>query len=97
MLTRGLMRDIDLFIFDEPSVGIDVGAKAEIYGLLKDLVEAGAAVLLISSDLAEVLHLSHRAYVMHEGRLVAELAGERLSEANLLSCFFGTAMPSVPA
>jgi ribose transport system ATP-binding protein len=97
MLTRGLMRDIDLFIFDEPSVGIDVGAKAEIYGLLKDLVEAGAAVLLISSDLAEVLHLSHRAYVMHEGRLVAELAGERLSEANLLSCFFGTALPSVPA
>jgi ribose transport system ATP-binding protein len=97
MLTRGLMRDIDLFIFDEPSVGIDVGAKAEIYGLLKDLVEAGAAVLLISSDLAEVLHLSNRAYVMHEGRLVAELEGERLSEANLLSCFFGTALPAISA
>lgn len=51
MLARGLMRDIRVFLFDEPTVGIDVGAMGEIYELLRDLTEAGAAVLLASSEL----------------------------------------------
>ncbi|MER8829536.1 sugar ABC transporter ATP-binding protein [Mesorhizobium sp. M0938] len=89
MLARGLMRDISVFLFDEPTVGIDVGAKGEIYELLRDLTEAGAAVLLASSELPEILNLSNRIYVMHEGEVVAELEGARRTEAEVLAGFFG--------
>jgi ribose transport system ATP-binding protein len=88
VLGRGLTRDVQVFIFDEPTTGVDVGAKVEIYGFIKDLCEAGAAVLLISSDLPELLHLSHRAYVMHRGEVRAELAGAALSEEAVLANFF---------
>jgi ribose transport system ATP-binding protein len=92
MLTRGLVRPTDVFLFDEPTVGIDVGAKAEVYALMRDLTEAGAAVLLVSSDLPEILHLSHRIYVMHQGVIVRELAGAERTEEAILSCFFGSAL-----
>ena len=88
MLARGLTRDIRIFLFDEPTVGIDVGAKTEIYELLKALTEIGAAVLLISSELPEVLKLSHRAYVIHLGRVVSELTGDEITEEAVLSSFF---------
>jgi ribose transport system ATP-binding protein len=89
MLARGLMRDIRIYLFDEPTVGIDIGAKAEIYALVRDLTEAGAAVLLSSSELPELLYLANRIYVMHEGAIVEELVGEAKTEAAILSCFFG--------
>ncbi|HEV7254124.1 MAG TPA: sugar ABC transporter ATP-binding protein [Mesorhizobium sp.] len=89
MLARGLMREIQIFLFDEPTVGIDVGAKAEIYQLMRDLAEGGAAILLISSELPEILNLSHRIYVMHEGEIVTHLEGEQRTEAQVLSGFFG--------
>ncbi|KQU85643.1 hypothetical protein ASD00_32140 [Ensifer sp. Root31] len=89
MLARGLTRSVDIFIFDEPTVGIDVGAKSEIYKLIADLVSGGAAVLLISSELAEVVRLSNRAYVMREGRIVSQLSGSRLNEQEALNAFFG--------
>lgn len=90
MLARGLIRPIELFIFDEPTVGIDVGAKAEIYALMRDLVERErAGVLLISSDLPEIIHLSSRMYVMHEGRIVADLQTKDSNEAGILSNYFG--------
>jgi ribose transport system ATP-binding protein len=88
VLGRGLTRDVQVFIFDEPTTGVDVGAKVEIYGFIKDLCEQGAAVLLISSDLPELLHLSHRAYVMHRGEVRAELAGDALTEEAVLANFF---------
>ena len=88
MLARGLTRETDVFLFDEPTVGIDVGAKLEVYELLKALVEAGAAIVLVSSELPEVLHLSNRLYVMHRTKLVAELSGEDINEQAVLSCFF---------
>ena len=56
-----------MFLFDEPTIGIDVGAKIEVYNFMKTLVEAGAAIVLVSSELPEVLHLSNRVYVMHHG------------------------------
>ena len=68
-----LMADLKLFIFDEPTRGIDVGAKSEIYRLMDDLVHQGAAVLMISSDLPEVLGMSDRIYVMSQGRITGEL------------------------
>ena len=88
MLARGLERDVKVYLFDEPTVGIDVGAKAEIYNLIKEMAEGGAAVVVISSELPEVIHLSHRAYVMHRGALVAELVGEDINEATILAHFF---------
>jgi ribose transport system ATP-binding protein len=95
MLARGLMRDIRVYLFDEPTVGIDIGAKAEIYALVRDLTEAGAAVLLSSSELPELLYLANRIYVMHEGAIVDELAGEAKTEAAILSCFFGKKQSAV--
>jgi ribose transport system ATP-binding protein len=91
VLGRGLTRDIDIFIFDEPTTGVDVGAKAEIYGFMKELCERGAAIVLISSDLPEILHLAHRAYVMHRGQLRAELRGSEITEQAVLANFFAPA------
>jgi ribose transport system ATP-binding protein len=88
VLGRGLTRDVKLFIFDEPTTGVDVGAKVEIYGFIKELCERGAAVLLISSDLPELLHLANRAYVMHRGEVRAELMGDQLTEEATLANFF---------
>ena len=73
-----------LFIFDEPTRGIDVGAKSEIFALIEDLVVRGAAVLLISSDLPEIVHVCDRTYVMRAGRISGELARPSLSEEAIL-------------
>lgn len=88
MLGRGLTRDFGVFIFDEPTVGIDVGAKAEVYDMIRKLTEAGAAVLLISSELPEVIGLANRVYVIHRGRVAAELRGADISEEAILRGFF---------
>ncbi len=85
---RGLTRSIKLYIFDEPTVGVDVGTRSAIYYLIKELCESGAAVILISSDLPEILHMSHRVYVMRSGRIAAEIDHSRLTEAVLLQHFF---------
>ncbi len=88
MLARGLTRETSVFLFDEPTVGIDVGAKVEVYELMKQLVEGGAAIVLVSSELPEVLHLSNRVYVMHRAHMVAELSGADIDEQNVLAGFF---------
>jgi ribose transport system ATP-binding protein len=88
MLARGLTREFGVYLFDEPTVGIDVGAKIEVYEFIKSLVEAGGAVVLVSSELPEVLHLSSRLYVMHLGRMVAELTGSEMTEQTVLAHFF---------
>ncbi len=89
LLARGLSRKFDLFIFDEPTVGVDIGAKAEIYQLMHDLAVAGAAILVISSDLEEVVHISHRIYAIHDGRVAADLRGADRTEERVLASFFG--------
>ncbi len=89
MLAKGLTRKPRLFIMDEPTMGVDVGAKTEVYSLMKDLVEqGGAGILLISSDLPEILHLTNRTYVMYRGRVQAELGGAEITEQAVLSHFF---------
>jgi ribose transport system ATP-binding protein len=75
VIAKWLLRDCDILIFDEPTRGIDVGAKAEIYRLLNDLAASGKAIIVISSELPEVLRLSHRIAVMCEGRLTGILPG----------------------
>jgi ABC-type sugar transport system ATPase subunit len=79
VLARWLRTDSDVYIFDEPTRGIDVGAKSEIHAIMRHLVESGKAVLMISSDLPEVLAMSDRVLVMRRGRMIADL--DR-SEAN---------------
>jgi len=88
LIGKALVRDIKLFIFDEPTVGVDVGARMLIYKFIAELCEEGAGVILISSDLPEILNLAHRAYVMHRGVLQAELPKEQLSEQSVFKYFF---------
>ncbi|MCU0901375.1 MAG: sugar ABC transporter ATP-binding protein [Cypionkella sp.] len=75
VIAKWLLRDCDILIFDEPTRGIDVGAKAEIYRLMQGLAAEGKAIIVISSELPEVLRLSHRIAVMCEGRLTGILPG----------------------
>lgn len=81
-------QEIDLYIFDEPTVGVDMGTRAALYLLIKELAEAGKAVVLISSDLPEVLNLSHRMLVFAHGRISADLAGDDMTEERVLKHFF---------
>jgi len=75
VIAKWLLRDCDILIFDEPTRGIDVGAKSEIYKLLEELAEAGKTIIVISSELPEIMRLSHRIAVMCEGRLTGILPG----------------------
>jgi ribose transport system ATP-binding protein len=88
LLAKSLSRPVQVFVFDEPTTGVDVATRAAIYRFIAELCEAGAGVLLISSDLPEVLHLSHRLYVMYRGRVQAEFSGADITEQNVLSYFF---------
>jgi ABC-type sugar transport system ATPase subunit len=86
VLAKWLETDSRVVIFDEPTRGIDVGAKYEIYLLMNRLAEAGKAVIMISSELEEVLGMSDRILVMHEGRIKGELTDvSTASQADILS------------
>ena len=84
MLARWLYADPDVLILDEPTRGIDVGAKYEIYCVINELAAAGKCVLVISSELPEVLGISDRIYVMNEGRFVGELPAEEASQESIM-------------
>ncbi|TWS19779.1 sugar ABC transporter ATP-binding protein, partial [Tsukamurella sputi] len=81
---KWLARDCDILIVDEPTRGIDVGAKDEIYRLLEQLAESGKAIMVISSDLPEVLRLSHRIAVMGEGRLATVLDSDEATQETIM-------------
>jgi rhamnose transport system ATP-binding protein len=80
-----------MLIADEPTRGIDVAAKREIHGLIAELAAGGMGVLLISSEIEEVLGLAHRVLVMRGGRVVEELAGEQATEERVMRAAFATA------
>ncbi|MEU6035055.1 sugar ABC transporter ATP-binding protein [Actinomadura sp. NPDC047616] len=80
VLAKWLSLDPKVLILDEPTRGIDIGAKADIYALIDEIAAAGVAIILVSSELPEVLGLSDRVLVMREGHIVAELTGEMLKE-----------------
>jgi len=84
VLAKWLARQPRLLLLDEPTRGIDVGAKAEIYDVLHRLAGEGLAVLFVSSEMEEILSLADRGLVMHEGRLAGELARDQLSEENVM-------------
>ncbi len=89
MLGKWLATGPQVLIVDEPTRGIDVGAKAEIYKLLRGLAHDGVAVVLISSDMEEILQLSDRVAVMHEGRLTAILDGAFCTEERIMALAVG--------
>jgi ribose transport system ATP-binding protein len=78
-----------VLILDEPTRGIDVGAKAEIYKLVRTLANNGAVILIISSDMEEILHLSDRIAVMHEGRITGVLDEADCNERNVMHLAVG--------
>ncbi|MDI9335599.1 MAG: sugar ABC transporter ATP-binding protein [Gammaproteobacteria bacterium] len=85
VIAKWLLRDSDILIFDEPTRGIDVGAKAEIYQMLDMLAQMGKAIIVISSELPEVMLLSHRILVMCEGKITGEVPGEKATQEWIMS------------
>ena len=85
---KGFGAERDIYIFDEPTVGVDMGTRAALYRLIKELAESGKAVVVISSDLPEVMNLSHRLLVFSQGRVAAELTGADINEEAVLKHFF---------
>jgi ribose transport system ATP-binding protein len=84
VVAKWLCTQAKIFIFDEPTRGVDVGAKAEIHQLMNEMVKEGAAILMISSELPEVLHMSDRIYVMHGGQIVKELRRDEADQETVL-------------
>jgi len=84
VVAKWLLRDCDILFFDEPTRGIDVGAKAEIYKLLDSLADQGRAIVMISSELPEILRMSHRVLVMCEGRLTGELGASQATQERIM-------------
>ncbi|TIV39290.1 MAG: sugar ABC transporter ATP-binding protein, partial [Mesorhizobium sp.] len=84
VLAKWLAMNPKVMILDEPTRGIDIGAKAEIYGLMRALADAGVAVLMISSDMEEVIGVSDRIAVMHEGQISGILDKDDFSQENVL-------------
>jgi ribose transport system ATP-binding protein len=89
VLARWLALDPKVLILDEPTRGIDVGAKAEIYDLIRGLAARGVAILMISSDMEEILHMSDRIAVMHEGRVTGVLTREEATEEAVMQLAVG--------
>jgi ABC-type sugar transport system ATPase subunit len=96
-LAKWLARGGKLLIVDEPTRGVDVGAKAAIHALIDDLASQGLAVMLISSELPEVINLSTRILVMRDGRLAGELSRQQASQESVLRLMAGVAPPTAKA
>jgi ABC-type sugar transport system ATPase subunit len=91
VLAKWLLGQARVFLFDEPTRGIDVGAKAEIYALMKALLERGAAIVMVSSELPEVLGMSHRILVIRDGRIVSEFTREGATPDAVIAAATGAA------
>ena len=84
VIGKWLTADTDILIFDEPTRGIDVGAKSEIYKLLNDLAGQGKSIIMISSELPEILRMSHRVVVMCEGRVTGVLNADEMTQEKIM-------------
>jgi ribose transport system ATP-binding protein len=85
VIAKWLTADTDILVFDEPTRGIDVGAKSEIYKLLNDLAREGKSIIMISSELPEILRMSHRILVMCEGRITGELSSAEATQERIMT------------
>lgn len=89
VIAKWLNTDADIYIFDEPTRGIDVGAKVEVYNVMNELVSKGAAIIMISSEMPEVLGMSDRIIVMHEGKLTGEFDRKEANQENIMKAASG--------
>jgi putative multiple sugar transport system ATP-binding protein len=97
LLSKWMFADPDILILDEPTRGIDVGAKYEVYTIINDLVSAGKSVILISSEMPEVLGMSDRIYVMNEGRIAGELDAKDASQEKIMAIILASEKPETAA
>ncbi|HEY9181476.1 MAG TPA: ATP-binding cassette domain-containing protein, partial [Candidatus Baltobacteraceae bacterium] len=91
VLAKWLLGKAKIFLFDEPTRGIDIGAKAEIYNLMVNLAQEGAAIIMVSSELPEVLGMSHRILVIRDGRIVRELSRAEATPDAVIAAATGAA------
>jgi len=91
VLAKWLIGDARVFLFDEPTRGIDIGAKAEIYALMIDLLRKGAAIVMVSSELPEVLGMAHRILVVREGKICAEFSHADATQEKIIAAAAGVA------
>jgi putative multiple sugar transport system ATP-binding protein len=84
MLSRGLFSDPDVLILDEPTRGIDVGSKYEIYTFMNQLVDEGKCLIFISSEMPELLGMCDRVYVLNDGRIISELKGSEITQERIM-------------
>ena len=84
IVSKWLAVDSDVFIFDEPTKGIDVGAKSEIYQIMRDMVDAGKGVIMVTSDMAELLGVCDRIIVFSNGQITAEFMNADATEEKVL-------------
>jgi ribose transport system ATP-binding protein len=89
VLGKWFARKCDIYLFDEPTRGIDVGAKVEIYQLMNRLVSEGAAIIMVSSELPEILAMSDRILVMREGKIAGEVNREEANQELILNLALG--------
>ena len=94
VLARWLMRECRVLILDEPTRGVDVGARSEIYQLIRSLADRGVAVVVVSSEVEEVLGLADRVLVVREGRVVHEAASTAIDEAGVLDLVMEGKVPA---
>ena len=85
VIAKWLVRDSDIIILDEPTRGIDIGAKSEIYDLINELVEMGKSIIMISSEMTEILRMSDRVIVLCEGRMTGEVSIEEATQEKILT------------
>lgn len=90
VIGKAMVTESEFLVFDEPTVGVDVGAKEEIHNLMNDFVQQNGGILMISSDLPEVIGMCDRVYIMYEGRIVKELMRDQLSDKNIADYMLGS-------
>ena len=95
LLSKWMFAEPDILMLDEPTRGIDVGAKYEIYCIINDLAAAGKSVLLISSELPEILGMSDRIYIMNEAKIVGEMEAENATQENIMTAILASGKGSL--
>ena len=89
ILAKWMSTDVDVLIFDEPTKGVDVGAKVEIYRIMEEIAQTGKGIILVSSELPEIMGMSDRIIIMSEGKITGELDREKFDENYILNLAIG--------
>ena len=89
VIAKWMLRDTEVFLLDEPTRGIDIGAKFEIYTLIHELAQQGKAVILVSPEMEELIGLCNRIYIMYEGQIMDMVEGERKTQEVIINSLLG--------